>query len=109
MHAAIDGNARTTTGADDDSKYHFTARTGAISASDTARQLASLAMRTGRSSMASRSLSSGWPFSQVELAFFTLPVNGEMVPGMPRPTEPFLPVAASASNTRPVMALRVCW
>ena len=56
-------------------------------ASDKAKQLASLAKRTGRPSAASTSRPSGWPISQVELAFLTSSVAATMVPGIPIPTE----------------------
>ena len=45
--------------------------------------------------------------SQVEFAFFTRPVAGEMVPGIPTPTVPRVPVAASSSWTRPAIASSV--
>ena len=57
-------------------------------ASDRAKQLASLASRTGRPSCASRSRRNGWPLSQVELAFCTSPLAGDIEPGMPMPTLP---------------------
>ena len=53
-------------------------------ASDNARQLASLATRTGWPSKASRSRCSGCPLSQVELAFFMTPAALRL-PGVPMP------------------------
>jgi len=55
-------------------------------ASETARQLASLAQRTSRCNAVLRSRSNGLPFNHVELAFFTVRVIPEMVPGIPMPT-----------------------
>ena len=76
-------------------------------ASDTAMQLASFATRTSRRKSAVKSWSNFCPFSHTELAFFTLPVKGEMVPGMPMPTVPVCPVACSASSTRLLIAAKV--
>ena len=76
-------------------------------ASDSAKQLASLANRTGRSSRRDRSSASGRPFSQVEFEFLISPVAGEIVPGMPTPTVPVAPVACSMSRTRPHTAASV--
>ena len=56
-------------------------------ASDSAKQLASLAQRTGRPSAALKSRSNGRPLSQVEFAFLTRPLAGEIEPGMPTPSE----------------------
>ena len=67
-------------------------------ASDSAKQFASFAKRTGRPSSADRSWSRGWPMSQVEFAFLTRPVAGESAPGMPTPTVPRRPVSASRSR-----------
>src|SRR3989454_9044692 len=66
-------------------------------ASETARQLASLAQRTSRPSARPKSLSKGFPFSHVELAFFTKPVLVEIVPGMPQPTVALRPSFFSIS------------
>ena len=68
-------------------------------ASDSAKQLASLASRTSRPSAASTSPCSGLPLSQVELAFFTRPVTRDSAPGMPTPTVPQSPVVDSISPT----------
>ncbi len=76
-------------------------------ASDSAKQLASLANRSGRPMRRERSRSKGWPFSQTEFAFLTRPVAGEMTPGMPIPTVPRSPISRSTSATRPAMARRV--
>ena len=76
-------------------------------ASDSVKQLASLATRTGRESRASRSASSGRPLSQVEFAFLTRPVAWLTTPGMPTPTEPVRPASASISATTSVIASRV--
>ena len=76
-------------------------------ASDTAKQLASLATRTSRCNTSLKSLSSGWPLIQVELEFLTKPVNGDTTPGIPTPTEPVWPVAVSASATKPTIAANV--
>ena len=54
-------------------------------ASDKAKQLASLASRTGVASATARSRSKGRPLSQVELAFCIRPVRGEMDPGTAMP------------------------
>ena len=75
--------------------------------SDSVKQLASLAARTGRASLVSRSASSGRPMSQVELAFLTSPVTWLTTPGMPTPTEPMRPASASISATRRAIASRV--
>ena len=76
-------------------------------ASDRAKQLASLATRTGRPSRCARSRSSGCPISQVLLAFFTRPVAGDSVPGMPMPTVPVRPEACS--SRAPVRRWRPTW
>src|SRR5438094_735273 len=47
---------------------------------------------------------SGRPLSQTELAFFTSPVWGTTVPGMPTPTVPVSSAARSSSRTSPAMA-----
>jgi len=73
-------------------------------ASDSAKQFASFASRTGRSSARSRSACSGRPFSQVEFAFFTTPVAGEMTPGMPMPTGGRSPLKRSISRTSDTIA-----
>ena len=73
-------------------------------ASESAKQFASFMSRTGRSSRCSRSRPSGRPLSQTELAFFTSPVWGTTVPGMPTPTVPTSPAARSSSRTSPAMA-----
>ena len=57
-------------------------------ASLSARQFASLAMRTGRPRRAARSVSSRPPFNQVLFAPRTSPVVGERLPGIPTPTVP---------------------
>ena len=46
------------------------------------------------------SRSNAWPFSAIELAFFTSPVAGLITPGMPMPTVAVMPSCASASRTR---------
>ena len=73
-------------------------------ASDNAKQLASFANRSGRSSSAERSWARGWPFSHVEFAFLTSPVAGDSAPGMPMPTLARCPICASISVTRPAIA-----
>jgi hypothetical protein len=65
-------------------------------ASDRARQLASLASRTGRPRPASRSSRNRRPFSQVELALRITPVRGDTEPGAPTPIEPRAPACCSA-------------
>jgi hypothetical protein len=65
-------------------------------ASDRARQLASLASRTGRPRPASRSSRNRRPFSQVELALRITPVRGDTEPGAPTPIEPRPPACCSA-------------
>ena len=50
---------------------------------------------------------SGRPRSQVEFAFFTRPVAGEIVPGIPTPTVPRAPSVASTSATRPAIVASV--
>src|SRR4030088_2947821 len=54
-------------------------------ASDRAKQLASLAKRTGRPSLVSKSCCNGRPISHVEFAFLTTPVTGEIPPGHAEP------------------------
>ena len=76
-------------------------------ASDSAKQLASLANRIGRSSSCDRSSASGLPFNQVEFEFLIRPVAGEIVPGMPIPTLPLAPISRSISRTRPATASSV--
>ena len=71
-------------------------------ASDSAKQLASFATRTGRSSARSRSSLSGRPMSQVELAFLTSPLTRESAPGIPTPTVPGPASRASAATTASV-------
>jgi hypothetical protein len=73
-------------------------------ASDRAKQLASLARRAGRPKVDSRSRCSGWPINHVVLAFFTSPVIGEIVPGIPIPTEAVSPICCSIPATRAVIA-----
>ena len=55
-------------------------------ASDSAKQFASLLMRTARASAASRSRASGWPLSHTELEPRSSPVARESDPGVPIPT-----------------------
>jgi len=70
-------------------------------ASDSAKQLASLASRTGRPSVASRSACSGLSFKWVVLALRIRPVAGEGDPGMPTPMlAPVTPASRSAAATR---------
>ena len=78
----VDDDAAARAGADDDAEDDRRAPAAAPSmASDSAKQLASFANRSGRSSSRGRSSASGCPFSQVEFAFLTRPVAGEIVPG----------------------------
>ncbi len=70
-------------------------------ASLSAKQLASFSTRTSRPSSAAMSRSSALPFSTVELAFFTSPVAGLMVPGMPMPTVQVSPSSRSTSRDQP--------
>jgi hypothetical protein len=70
-------------------------------ASESAKQLASLASRTGRPSICSRSSASERPFSHTEFAFVTSPVAGEIAPGLPTPTMPSAPRSASTASTIP--------
>ncbi len=72
-------------------------------ASDSAKQLASFSTRTSRASSALMSRSNAWPFSAIELAFFTSPVAGLITPGMPMPTVAVTPSSASASRTKAAM------
>ena len=53
------------------------------------------------------SRSNVWPFSVVELAFFTSPVAGLITPGMPIPTVAVTPSCASASRTSAAIASSV--
>ena len=76
-------------------------------ASDSAKQLASLAMATGRPSARARSAPSGRPFSQVEFALRTSPVCGDSEPGMPIPIDEAGPQPASASPTSEAIAASV--
>jgi hypothetical protein len=55
-------------------------------ASDSAKQLASLVMRTGRASMAARSRAIGWPLRHTEFDPRSKPVAREIDPGVPTPT-----------------------
>ncbi len=73
-------------------------------ASETMKQFASLASRTGRPRAAARSRCRGRPFSQVELAFLTRSVAGERAPGMPTPTGAARSRARSQSATSALMA-----
>jgi hypothetical protein len=73
-------------------------------ASDRTKQLASLAKRIGRPRTASRSRCSGRPINQVELAFFTNPVIGEIVPGIPIPMDAVSPIRRSITPARAVIA-----
>src|SRR5690606_40486050 len=63
-----------------------------------ARQLASLASRTGRPSACSRSRPKGRPFNQVELALRITPLTGEIDPGVATPTGPEAPVSDRKST-----------
>ena len=56
-------------------------------ASDSAKQFASLVIRTGRESVASRSRASGRPLSHTELAPRSRPVVRDSDPGVPTPTD----------------------
>ncbi len=76
-------------------------------ASDNAKQFASFAKRTGRPSSRGKSSASGCAFSQVEFAFLTNPVAGEMVPGMPTPTLPRAPASRSSAATSMTIASSV--
>jgi hypothetical protein len=76
-------------------------------ASETAKQLASFITRTARPSRASRSPANGFPMSATEFAFFTSPVSGTTVPGMPTPTGPCAPAVRSTSATTPATASTV--
>src|SRR5438309_11144616 len=78
-------------------------------ASETARQLASFAHRTSRPSARLRSLSNGFPFSHVELAFFTKPVFVEIVPGIPIPTLELRPSSFSIPSAAFATARKVPW
>ena len=73
-------------------------------ASLNAKQLASLAKRSGRDSSRCRSSASGRPMTQVELAFFTSPVSGEMVPGIPIPTVALAATSRSRVPTKSATA-----
>ena len=73
-------------------------------ASETAKQLASFSMRTGRASASCRSRSRGRPLSHTVFAFLMTPVVGEMAPGMPTPTLAVCPRSASMPRTRSVTA-----
>ena len=75
-------------------------------ASESAKQLASFASRTHGAVVARCPAASGLPFNQVELAFLTRPVAGEIVPGIPIPTGA-RPTAASASSTSAAIASSV--
>jgi hypothetical protein len=74
-------------------------------ASDRIKQLASAARRVGRPIAVSRSCCSGRPLSQVELALFTNPVIGEIVPGIPIPTGVVSPICSSINRTRALIVL----
>ena len=76
-------------------------------ASDSTKQLASLANRTGRSRSFGRSRASGVPFNHVELEFLTSPVAEEIVPGIPTPTVATVPTSPSIAATKPVTARTV--
>lgn len=64
-----------------------TTRAGPSTASETAKQSASLDNRTSRPTARTRSASTGRPFSQVELAPLVMPVRGSTDPGIPTPTD----------------------
>ena len=76
-------------------------------ASDTAKQFASLAMRTSRARRTDRSSRSGRPISHTELAFLTRPVDGARAPGIPTPTVPRPPARFSSSTVSETMASSV--
>ena len=67
-------------------------------ASDSAKQLASLVMRTSRPSSASRSALIGLPLRQTELDPRKSPVAATANPGVPMPTLPRLPECVFASR-----------
>ena len=67
-------------------------------ASEMAKQSASLASRTGRPSADSRSRFNRSPMRQVELAFLIKSVVGDTVPGIPTPTGSCLLKPASRSR-----------
>ena len=99
-HLAADDDAAARAGSEITPKTTCAPAPAPSLASDSAKQFASLASRTGRPSARSRSCCSGWPMSQVELAFLTSPVAGDTAPGIPTPTVPRSPVALSAARTR---------
>jgi hypothetical protein len=76
-------------------------------ASEIAKQLASFAIRTARPRASSTSRWSGRPISQTELAFFTTPLAGLIVPGMPIPTVAVTPTHRSRSAISVTMASTV--
>lgn len=76
-------------------------------ASDSAKQLASLATLTGRSSAMARSSASVRPQSQVELPPCTTPVSRSTAPGTPMPTRVIgAPARPSRSSINPWIARR---
>ncbi len=78
-------------------------------ASDTARQSASLATRTGRDRAAATSRSKRRPLRTTLLAFLTSPLVGEIAPGMPMPTGTGgrMPNSCSIAPTSPAIARTV--
>src|SRR3989449_273177 len=63
-----------------------------------------LVPRTGLVKNANSVWLNGRPLSQTELAFFTSPVRGTSVPGMPTPTVPASWAGPSSSRTSAAMA-----
>jgi hypothetical protein len=76
-------------------------------ASESAKQFASLASRTGRERAAERSSANGRPMSHCAFAFFITPLAGEMAPGVPTPTVARRPHSRSIECTRPAIAASV--
>ena len=105
MHLPVHHDAAAAAGAEDDAEHQRDSRRRRRPPPrDSAKQLASFSTRTSRPSRALMSRSNGWPFSAMELAFFTSPVAGLITPGMPMPTVAVTPSCASASRTEPAIA-----
>ena len=104
-HMAANHDARADAGAEDRRRIRSRRpRLAPSVASDSAKQLASLVIRTARPRRRSRSTPIGLSFRQIEFEPRSSPVAREIDPGVPMPTLPCAPTAASAAATRSAIA-----
>jgi len=107
MHLCIKGDTTTAASTHNHAEDDLVSSGSTVCRSEIARQFASFAQRTSRPISAFKSRSSGLPFSHIEFAFFTNPVERTIVPGMPSPINPFEPVRFSNDVATSEMACNV--